>query len=64
MLILNIFLLHAIFFSILNRQVFCWIDRWYGLTMDDIRAIEDKTKEELDRQRQTGEVRGMRAETD
>lgn len=64
MLILNIFLLHTIFFSILNRQVFCWIDRWYGLTMDDIRAIEDKTKEELDRQRQTGEVRGMRAETD
>jgi hypothetical protein len=31
------------------RQVFCWIDRWYGLTMEDIRAIEDKTKEELDR---------------
>ncbi|XP_037923377.1 phosphatidylinositol transfer protein alpha isoform isoform X2 [Hermetia illucens] len=51
-------------FTNFHRQVFCWIDRWYGLTMDDIRAIEDKTKEELDRQRQTGEVRGMRAETD
>lgn len=46
------------------RQVFCWIDRWHGLTMDDIRAIEEKTKEELDRQRNTGEVRGMRAESD
>lgn len=32
--------------------------------MDDIRALEDKTKEELDRQRQVGEVRGMRAEAD
>ena len=40
------------------------MDRWYGLTMDDIRAIEEKTKEELDKQRQVGEVRGMRAETD
>lgn len=38
------------------------MDRWYGLTMEDIRALEDKTKEELDRQRQQGDVRGMRAE--
>lgn len=47
-----------------NRQVFCWMDSWYGLTMDDIRAIEDKTKEELDKQRQLGEVKGMKAESD
>lgn len=32
--------------------------------MQDIRALEEKTKEELDRQRQLGEVRGMRAEGD
>ena len=25
------------------------MDQWYGLTIDDIRAIEDKTKQELDR---------------
>lgn len=24
------------------------MDKWYGLTMDDIRAIEDRTKTELD----------------
>ena len=34
-----------LFFS----QVFCWIDRWYGMTMDDIRALEDRVREELDR---------------
>ncbi|CAO1406850.1 unnamed protein product [Diamesa serratosioi] len=51
-------------FTTFHRQVFCWIDRWHGLTMDDIRAIEEKTKEELDKQRQLGEVRGMKAETD
>lgn len=33
------------------RQVFCWMDQWYGLTMDDIRRLEDKTKEELDQVR-------------
>lgn len=31
-----------------HRQVFCWMDQWYGLTMVDIRRIEDQTKEELD----------------
>lgn len=45
-------------------QLFCWMDRWYGLTMEDIRALEEKTKDELDRQRQHGEVRGMRADAD
>lgn len=40
-------------FTNFHRQVFCWIDRWYGLTMEDIRAIEDNTKEELDRVRES-----------
>ena len=30
--------------------------------MEDIRALEDKTKDELDKQRQLGEVRGMRGD--
>ncbi|PSN56764.1 Phosphatidylinositol transfer protein alpha isoform [Blattella germanica] len=51
-------------FTNFHRQVFCWMDRWHGLTMEDIRAIEDKTKEELDKQRNVGEVRGMKAEAD
>jgi hypothetical protein len=32
--------------------------------MADIRAIEEKTKEELDKQRQQGEVRGMKSDDD
>uniref|UniRef100_A0A1B6FGX0 Phosphatidylinositol transfer protein N-terminal domain-containing protein n=1 Tax=Cuerna arida TaxID=1464854 RepID=A0A1B6FGX0_9HEMI len=51
-------------FTVFHRQLFCWMDRWHGLTMEDIRALEEKTKEELDRQRKTGEVRGMKADTD
>jgi len=31
-----------------HRQVFCWIDEWFGLTMEDIRRIEEETKRELD----------------
>lgn len=34
------------------------------MTMADIRAIEDRTKEELERLRREGEVRGMRAENE
>ena len=32
-------------------QVFCWIDRYHGMTMDDIRALEEQTKLELDEER-------------
>ncbi|UYV71421.1 PITPNB, partial [Cordylochernes scorpioides] len=31
-----------------HRQVFCWLDKWHGMTMQDIRELEDKTKRELD----------------
>ena len=43
-----------------HRQVFCWTDKWHGMTMEDIRALEEKTKEELDKQRKSGEVRGTK----
>lgn len=50
--------------SLLNkfhRKIFCWMDDWFGMTIDDIRALEDKTKEELEQQREKGEVRGTLA---
>ena len=31
-----------------------------GMTMEDIRALEDKTKDELEKQRSSGEVRGTK----
>ena len=43
-----------------HRQVFCWTDKWHGMTMEDIRALEGKTKEELENQRRSGEVRGTK----
>ncbi|KAK6636459.1 hypothetical protein RUM43_010120 [Polyplax serrata] len=51
-------------FTTFHRKVFCSIDRWYGLTMADIRALEEKTKHELDKQRHQGEVRGLKADAD
>ena len=47
------------FFTLLNRQVVCSMDSWYGMTMDKIRELEDKTKKELDEMRQNGSVRGL-----
>ncbi|KAL7064433.1 hypothetical protein AAHC03_05669 [Spirometra sp. Aus1] len=48
-------------FTIFHRQLFCWTDRWYGLTMEDIRRLEEKTKEELEMQRRSSQVRGLKA---
>lgn len=31
-----------------HKEVFCSIDKWFGLTMDDIRMLEDQVKKELD----------------
>jgi len=47
------------FFTLFNRQVVCWLDEWYGLTMAEIRQLEVKTKHELDELRSTGSVKGM-----
>lgn len=35
-------------FTHFHRQLFCWIDKWIELTMDDIRRMEEETKKELD----------------
>lgn len=45
-----------------HRQLFCWQDKWYGMTMDDIREIEEQTKRELEELRSQGPARGMRVE--
>jgi hypothetical protein len=31
-----------------HRQVYCWLDEWFGLTLEDIRNYEAKTKRDLD----------------
>lgn len=41
-----------------HRQVVCWLDQWYGLTLDDIRKLEDDTQEALQKQIESGEVQG------
>lgn len=55
-------------FTLFHRQVFCWqgphgegTTGWFGMTMDDIRRIEDETKARLDAERNKGELRGHNA---
>ena len=31
-----------------HRQVFCWLDAWYDMSMDDIRKMEEETKAQLE----------------
>ena len=57
-------LLHIIntrFWLIIALQLFCWTDKWHGMTMADIRALEEETKRKLDEERAKGEIRGTAA---
>uniref|UniRef100_A0AAR2KGK4 Phosphatidylinositol transfer protein alpha isoform n=1 Tax=Pygocentrus nattereri TaxID=42514 RepID=A0AAR2KGK4_PYGNA len=36
-------------FTNFHRQLFCWLDKWIDLTMDDIRRMEEDTQKELDK---------------
>uniref|UniRef100_A0A914HFJ0 Phosphatidylinositol transfer protein n=1 Tax=Globodera rostochiensis TaxID=31243 RepID=A0A914HFJ0_GLORO len=42
-----------------HREMFCMMDRWYGLTLAQIRALEEETQRQLDQLRATGKPRGM-----
>ncbi|XP_031664230.1 phosphatidylinositol transfer protein alpha isoform-like isoform X3 [Oncorhynchus kisutch] len=46
-------------FTNFHRQLFCWIDKWIELTMEDIRRMEDDTRKELDEMRVKDPVKGM-----
>ncbi|TRZ00947.1 hypothetical protein DNTS_005443 [Danionella cerebrum] len=35
-------------FTNFHRQLFCWIDKWVDLNMDDIRRMEEETQKELE----------------
>ncbi|GAM27132.1 hypothetical protein SAMD00019534_103070, partial [Acytostelium subglobosum LB1] len=35
-----------------HRQVFCWIDEWFGMDMTSIRRFEDQTKMDLNKVRE------------
>ncbi|XP_040467598.1 phosphatidylinositol transfer protein beta isoform isoform X2 [Aptenodytes patagonicus] len=48
-------------FTNFHRQLFCWIDKWIDLTMEDIRRMEDETQKELEAMRKKGSVRGTLA---
>lgn len=49
-------------FTNFHRKVFCWMDNWYGMTIDDIRKLEAEINDKLRNAMKTGQVRGMRTE--
>ena len=50
--------------TLFHRQVYCWLDKWVDMTMEDIRALEDKTKKELEENIDQGEKKGLTAGDD
>lgn len=43
-------------FTIFHRQVFCWLDKWYGLKMEEVRQLENDLAKDLVKQIGQGEV--------
>lgn len=43
-------------FGIFHRQVFCWIDRWHGMTIEEVRKIEYELARELVTKIEKGEL--------
>lgn len=43
-------------FAIFHRQVFCWLDKWHGLTMEDIRKLEHELAKLLVKKIDQGEI--------
>ena len=46
----------------LHQQMWCWADEWHGLTMADIRELEEKTKRELQEEIKSKEKKGTKIE--
>lgn len=47
-------------FNRLHKQLYCWMDKWYGLTMEDIRRIEAEVAEELRQELNRGSAKGYK----
>jgi hypothetical protein len=46
-----------------HRQAFCWLDEWFGKTIDDMRKMEEDTKDELEKLLATQDGAGPTEET-
>uniref|UniRef100_A0A1C7N083 Phosphatidylinositol transfer protein beta isoform n=1 Tax=Choanephora cucurbitarum TaxID=101091 RepID=A0A1C7N083_9FUNG len=51
-------------FTKFHRQLFCWTDKWFGLTIQDIRDLEEQTKKDLDEKRNQGDIPTNSLESD
>ncbi|CEP10688.1 hypothetical protein [Parasitella parasitica] len=43
-------------FTKFHRQLFCWTDKWYGMSIQDIRDLEEQTKNDLNAKRNEGDI--------
>jgi len=48
--------MYARLFKKFHRQVFCWIDKWHGMTLEDVRKYELDLQDSLKEQIKNGQV--------
>uniref|UniRef100_F1L9R2 Phosphatidylinositol transfer protein beta isoform n=1 Tax=Ascaris suum TaxID=6253 RepID=F1L9R2_ASCSU len=51
-------------FTKFHRETFCWIDRWYNLTFDELKQIDELTNKQLKKQLNDPNKRGTFADDD
>uniref|UniRef100_A0A1I8EDP8 Phosphatidylinositol transfer protein N-terminal domain-containing protein n=1 Tax=Wuchereria bancrofti TaxID=6293 RepID=A0A1I8EDP8_WUCBA len=51
-------------FAKFNRELYCWTDRWYDMTIEDIKKMEREATEELKKQIAEPEKRGTVCDVD
>ena len=47
-----------------HRETFCLIDKWFDLTLEDVRAVEEETADQLKKNIDQGSLRGTAAKDD
>ncbi len=45
---------------VFHRRLFCWMDEWFELNIEEIRILEKEVQDELNRKRNTGELIGVK----
>jgi len=54
--------LEAGIFAKLHRQVFCWIDEWHGMSMEEVREYEEELKQQINKKME--EVKGTEGDSE
>eukprot|EP01087_Luapelamoeba_hula_P011755 TRINITY_DN323_c0_g1_i1.p1 TRINITY_DN323_c0_g1~~TRINITY_DN323_c0_g1_i1.p1 ORF type:complete len:301 (-),score=74.81 TRINITY_DN323_c0_g1_i1:85-882(-) len=47
-----------------HKQVYCWMDEWFGMTMEEVRKFEDELREQMTKKMEDIKAQGTEGEAD